>query len=330
MAQEQTVQGAAKKITGLLNPDKGQSEPVKPAEPSEQPQKIKEETSQESQSKSEETPKEVATENTEIKEETQTEVEEPELHRVKVQGQELEVSLDELKAGYSRDSDYRQKTHSLGLEKKDLEAQKSSLRQNYDTRLSELNDMIATADGFIRQQQGSKDLQRLYDEDPTSAAKLDYQLREQQRQIDGMKSKAHEANQKQYNEYLDVQKQLASAKIPEYSDPNKADQFKTNMRSTLRGYGFNDSEIGNLADHRFLMVIRDAMSYKSVKDKRPIAQKKVANAPKVVKAGVAKSGPSSGREGIRNKIGRLKKTGHLREAQSALMDMINLKSQQKR
>ena len=330
MAQEQTVQGAAKKITGLLNPKEGQSEPEKQAEPSEQPQEIKEETSQESQSKSEETPKEVATENTEIKEETQTEVEEPELHRVKVQGQELEVSLDELKAGYSRDSDYRQKTHSLGLEKKDLEAEKSSLRQNYDTRLSELNDMITTAESFNRQQQGSKDLQKLYDEDPTSAAKLDYQLREQQRQIDGMKSKAHEANQKQYNEYLDVQKQLASAKIPEYSDPNKADQFKTNMRSTLRGYGFNDSEIGNLADHRFLMVIRDAMSYKSVKDKRPIAQKKVANAPKVVKAGVAKSGPSSGREGIRNKIGRLKKTGHLREAQSALMDMINLKSQQKR
>ena len=330
MAQEQTVQGAAKKITGLLNPKEGQSEPAKQAEPSGQPQEIKEETSQESQSKSEETPKEVATENTEIKEETQTEVEEPELHRVKVQGQELEVSLDELKAGYSRDSDYRQKTHSLGLEKKDLESEKSSLRQNYDTRLSELNDMISTAEGFNRQQQGSKDLQKLYDEDPTSAAKLDYQLREQQRQIDGMKSKAHEANQKQYNEYLDVQKQLASAKIPEYSDPNKADQFKTNMRSTLRGYGFNDGEIGNLADHRFLMVIRDAMSYKSFKDKKPIAQKKVANAPKVVKAGVAKSGSSSGREGIRNKIGRLKKTGHLREAQSALMDMINLKSQQKR
>ena len=330
MAQEQTVQGAAKKITGLLNPDKGQSEPAKPAEPSEQPQEIKEETSQESQSKSEETPKEVATENTEIKEETQTEVEEPELHRVKVQGQELEVSLDELKAGYSRDSDYRQKTHSLGLEKKDLEAEKSSLRQNYDTRLSELNDMIATADGFIRQQQGSKDLQRLYDEDPTSAAKLDYQLREQQRQIDGMKSKANDAYQRQYGEYLDAQRQLAAAKIPEYSDPDKADQFRTNMRTSLRSYGFNDGEIGSLADHRFLMVIRDAMSYKSVKDKRPIAQKKVANAPKVVKAGVAKSGTGSGREQIRNKISKLKKTGHLKDAQNALLDMINLKSQQKR
>jgi len=295
MAQEQTVHGAAEKISGLLNPEVGQSEPEKKAEPSEQPPKIKEESSEKSQPKSEGTPKEEATENTDIEEETQTATEEPELHRVKVQGQELEVSLDELKAGYSRDSDYRQKTHSLGLEKKDLEAEKGSLRQTYDTRLSELNDMISTADGFIRQQQGSKDLQRLYDEDPTSAAKLDYQLREQQRQIDGMKSKANEAYQKQYNEYLETQRQLAAAKIPEYSDPDKADQFRTNMRTSLRSYGFNDGEIGNLADHRFLMVIRDAMSYKSVKDKRPIAQKKVANAPKVVKSGVAKSGTGSGR-----------------------------------
>ena len=72
------------------------------------------------------------------------------------------------------------------------------------------------------------------------------------------------------------------------------------------------------------------MSYKSQVDKKPIAQKKVANAPKVVKAGVARSNVSSGRESIRNKIGTLKKTGHLKDAQSAIMDMINLKSQQRK
>ena len=331
MAEEQTVKGAAEKISGLLNPKEGQSEPEnKKAAPSEQPEKIEQETSKESQSKSEETPKEAATEKPEIEEETQTATEEPELHRVKVSGQELEVTLDELKAGYSRDSDYRQKTHTLGLEKKDLEAQKTSLRHNYDTRLGELNDLISTADGFIRQQQGSKDLQKLWEEDPTSAARLDYQLREQNRQIDDMKSKAKDAYTKQYNEYLDTQRQLAAAKIPEYSDPNKADQFRTDMRSSLRSYGFNDSEIGNLADHRFLMVIKDAMGYKSVKDKKPIVQKKVANAPKVIKSGVAKSNLGSGREVIKNKINKLSKTGHIKDAQSAILEMINLKSQTKR
>ena len=35
------------------------------------------------------------------------------------------------------------------------------------------------------------------------------------------------------------------------------------MRDTLSDYGFNDQEIGSLADHSFLMVVKDAMRYKS-------------------------------------------------------------------
>ena len=328
MSEAQNIDGAAEKISGLLNP-KDQQETETKAEPTE-PESTEKQETPESQAKSEAAPVEQESENTEVTEETQTELEEPSLHRLKVNGQEIEVSLDELKAGYSRDSDYRQKTHSLGMEKRDLESQKNSLRQSYDAKLQELNDLLATADATVRQQQGSADLQKLYEEDPTQAAKLDYQLRQQNRAIEDMKSKAREAQIKQYNEFLETQKELAATKIPEYSDPNKADQFKINMRNSLRGYGFNDEEIGTMADHRFLMVAKDAMSYQTLKDKRPIVQKKVANAPKVVKSGVAKSSTSSGREQIRNKIGKLRKTGNINDASSAILDIINLKSQQRK
>ncbi len=324
---EENIQGAAEKISGLLNPKQDNQVPETKAEPSESTPEKQE--VQESQSESNETP-EQESENTETKEETPTELETPELHRVKVSGQELEVSLDELKAGYSRDSDYRQKTHTLGMEKRDLETQKNSLRQTYDNRLSELNDLISTADQFVQQKQGGQDLAKLYQEDPTEAARLDFQLRQEKQHIDSLKDKARIAQTKQYETYLETQKELAATKIPEFSDPNKADSFKLNMRNTLRDYGFNDQEIGSLADHRFLMVAKDAMSFKSQKDKRPIVSKKVANAPKVLKAGVARSNVSSGREEVRNKIKTLRKTGHIRDAQSAIADMINLKSQQRK
>ena len=296
MSEQSNIDGAAEKISGILNP-KDQQETETKAEPSE-PVSTETQETPESQAESEAAPVEQETENTEVTEETQTESQEPNLHRLKVNGQEIEVSLDELKAGYSRDSDYRQKTHSLGMEKRDLEVQKSSLRQSYDAKLTELNDLLATADATVRQRQGSADLQKLYEEDPSQAAKLDYQLRQQQMQLDSVKAKAREAQAKQYSDFLETQKELAATKIPEYSDPNKADQFKMNMRNSLRGYGFSDEEIGSLADHRFLMIAKDAMSYKSLKDKRPIVQKKVANAPKVVKPGVAKSSTSSGREPV--------------------------------
>ena len=324
---EENIQGAAEKISGLLNPKEDNQVPETNTEPSESTPEKQE--VQESQSESNETP-EQESENTETTEETPTELETPELHRVKVSGQELEVSLDELKAGYSRDSDYRQKTHTLGMEKRDLETQKNSLRQTYDNRLSELNDLISTADQFVQQKQGGQDLAKLYQEDPTEAARLDFQLRQEKQHIDSLKDKARIAQTKQYESYLDAQKELAATKIPEFSDPNKADSFKLNMRNSLRNYGFNDQEIGSLADHRFLMVAKDAMSFKSQKDKRPIVSKKVANAPKVLKAGVARSNVSSGREEVRNKIKTLRKTGHIRDAQSAIADMINLKSQQRK
>ena len=328
MSEAQNIDGAAEKISGLLNP-KDQQETETKAESTE-PESTEKQETPESQAESEAAPAEQESENTEVTEETQTESQEPNLHRLKVNGQEIEVSLDELKAGYSRDSDYRQKTHSLGMEKRDLEVQKNSLRQSYDAKLQELNDLLATADATVRQQQGSADLQKLYEEDPTQAAKLDYQLRQQNRAIEDMKSKAREAQIKQYNDFLETQKELAATKIPEYSDPNKADQFKINMRNSLRGYGFNDEEIGTMADHRFLMVAKDAMSYQTLKDKRPIVQKKVANAPKVVKPGVAKSTTSSGREQIRSKIGKVRKTGNINDASSAILDIINLKSQQRK
>ena len=324
---EENIQGAAEKISGLLNPKQDNQVPETNTEPSESTPEKQE--VQESQSESNETP-EQESENTETTEETPTELETPELHRVKVSGQELEVSLDELKAGYSRDSDYRQKTHTLGMEKRDLETQKNSLRQTYDTRLNELNDLISTANQFVEQKQGGQDLAKLYQEDPTEAARLDFQLRQEKQHIESLKSSARQAQTKQYESYLETQKELAATKIPEFSDPNKADSFKLNMRNTLRDYGFNDQEIGSLADHRFLMVAKDAMSFKSQKDKRPIVSKKVANAPKVLKAGVAKSNVSSGREEVRNKIKTLRKTGHIRDAQSAIADMINLKSQQRK
>ena len=329
MAEQSNVQGAAEKIAGILDPKKGQPK-KKPEEPKAEPSEAPEtQEVQNSQAQSEAT-NEQASENTETEETTTELQEEPNLHQVKVQGQEIEVSLDELKAGYSRDSDYRQKTHNLGIEKRELDSQRESLRQTYDTRLSELNELIATADATVRQEQGSEDLQKLWEEDPTAAARLDYQMRQRNRQLDDVRNKAREAQTKQYEDFLNTQRELAAQKIPEYNDPNKADQFKVNMRNSLRSYGFNDQEIGQLADHRFLMVAKDAMSYKSLKDKKPIVQKKVANAPKVVKAGVAKSGISSGREAIRQKIGKLRKSGHLKDAHSAILDMINLKSQQRK
>lgn len=323
MKVDNTVQGAADKISGLLNPQEGQSEPEKtqPA-PQEQAEPVEPAAEEVSQSETEEAKPEAESSETQTETEQteQQEAQEPSLHRVKVQGQELEVSLDELKSGYSRDSDYRQKTHALAQERKILEDQKTSLSQSYDSKLKELTDLIGAAESYIGQS-SEKDLQKMYEEDPTQAAKIDFQQRQQRENFNRLKQQAENVKLQQYNSYLEEQKRLAATKIPEYSDPVKGVTFKTQMKNTLSDYGFNDQEIGSLADHRFLMVVKDAMEYRSLKSK-PVTTKKVATAPKVVKSGTPKM-ENSRRAAVKQKISRMRKSGgKLNDAQSAILEII--------
>jgi len=334
MNTDKSVQGAADKILGILNPEEGQSEPKTKVEPSEQaqPEAVEQEAPVEAAQESNQTEiEEVATEATstenqetnENETELQEQVEEPSLHRVKVNGQELEVSLDELKSGYSRDSDYRQKTHSLSLERKNLEEEKGVLRQTYDTKLRELDELMQSANSFISQ--GSEvDLKAMYEEDPQAAAKLDFQMRQQREHLAELRKRSEVVKQQQYNQFLNEQKQLAEQAIPELSNPQKASDLKVKMRNTLSDYGFNDQEIGSLADHRFLKVLKDAMDYRNLKAAKPIVQKKVVNAPKVVKSGTASS-ESSKRSVIQSKLGRLKKSGKIQDAHSAILEIISKK-----
>ena len=327
MKVDKSVQGAADKLLGLLNPQEGQSEPKKdqPA-PQEQTEPVKTEPVAEEVSKSETEEAKPEAESSETQTETEQteeqEIQKPSLHRVKVQGQELEVSLDELKSGYSRDSDYRQKTHALAEERRMLDDQKTSLSRSYDGKLKELTDLIGAAESYIGQS-SKEDLQKMYEEDPTQAAKIDFQQRQQRASFNNLKQQAEVVKLQQYNQYLDEQKRLAATKIPEYSDPVKGVTFKNQMKNTLSEYGFNDQEIGSLADHRFLMVLKDAMEYKNLKSK-PVTNKKVTTAPKVVKSGTPKM-EDSRRAAVKQKIGRLRRSGKINDAQSAILEIIGKK-----
>ena len=141
---ETDVQKAQKAINGLLEP----KQEVKAEEPKEikqnspepqneesendqpQEQEIKEEeTEAESQDETEEeTSEDVSQDEEQI--DTQEKLEDS-TYKVKVAGQELEVTLDELRNGYSRDADYRQKTEELSYQRKEFQSESEKQRQNY-------------------------------------------------------------------------------------------------------------------------------------------------------------------------------------------------------
>ena len=114
--------------------------------------------------------------------EEQTDVEEeaPQLQTftVKVDGQEVEVTQEELVNGYSRQQDYTRKTQELSQQRKTIEQQQAELEQRDAIYSQLLPKMEAQLKGVLGEE---PDWQRLYEDDPVGYVR-EKQLWDEQKQ----------------------------------------------------------------------------------------------------------------------------------------------------
>lgn len=326
---ETDLQNAAKSIEGLLV---GSQEPKKQEQVSSEPSQ--EELSQDSQPQVQE--KMEAETDTQVEEEVSEEVSQDEnsesqiqeqdsTYKVKVAGQEFDVTLDELRAGYSRDADYRRKTEELSNERKNFQSEAEQQRQDYSQRLNELNQLLAFTQEQFNSEFKDIDLEKLYEEDPTEAAKIEHKMKRKQDKLVESFQKVRDQQSQQLQQMIGEQQRILNEKLPEFSDPTKNRQLKSDMRSYLQSYGFKDQEIGQIYDHRIVMLVNDAMKYRNMQNVKPKLASKIAKPGKVLSSGVKKTKSDENFAKRREKLGRLKKSGSIQDAQSIFLDMITKK-----
>ena len=345
------LQIAAKSITGLLNPQTGKinekkAEVVKPEARNEfeqeapvqkQEQVVSEEPiNQESESDQPEVTEEMQTETeqetsdvseTEVSQEQTDDVQkEPDsTFTVKVAGQELKVTLDELKKGYSRDADYRRKTEELSFEKKQFMSEADQQRQDYSKRLSELNQILAFAQQQLNSEASNVDLNKVYEEDPVEATKVERQLRLKKEKMIEAAQKLQQEQQRQLSSYVQEQQKILAEKMPEFNDAQKASTAKNNLRNFLNSYGFKDAEIGQIYDHRIVMLVNDALKYRNMKNVKPVSAAQASKPGKFLSSGVKKDSGDINFQKRKEKLGRLKKSGNVNDAASIFYDIITNK-----
>ena len=336
---ETDVQKATRTIVGLLDP----KQETKKEQPTEQQQTEEQQNSPEptqEESSTEDQPEEQENMEAESQEEATEEVSQDEeqidtqekqdstaepTYKVKVAGQEYDVTLDELRNGYSRDADYRQKTESLAFEKKQFMSESEKQRQDYSAKLNEANQMLSVAQQQLNSEINSADLEKLYEEDPTEAARIEHRLRKKQEKINSALAKNQSEQKKQFDSYLKDQQSKLVSKMPEFSDPNKASQLKSSMKSTLNAYGFNDTEVAQVYDHRIVMLVNDAMKFRNLQKAKPNIAKKITKPGKVFTSGVKQTKADVTLKARKEKLSRLKKSGSHKDAASIFLDMINSK-----
>ena len=156
---ETDISKATKAITGLLDPKQEaqpeQQEQQNSPEPTEQESSTEDQPEEQEKMEAEsqeEATEEVSQDEEQIEtQEKQDSTAEP-TYKVKVAGQEYDVTLDELRNGYSRDADYRRKTEELSYEKKQFMSESEKQRQDYSAKLNEANQMLSIAQQQLNQE----------------------------------------------------------------------------------------------------------------------------------------------------------------------------------
>ena len=311
---DQAVQALA-----AILPEEGQQDGSETQESPAEEEEVIAASDDESESGADELSDELTDEQSESEEDTQDE-EAPKVFTVKIDGKEVEVTLDELQKGYSRTQDYTRKTQQVAEMRKQTETELQAIRaerEQYAQLLGALSEQVKVA------AEPNIDWDRLYQEDPIEYVRQREVMRENREKAAAIQAEQKRlseiAQQEQVQEFEAIKAKESQAlleAIPTWKDPAKAKAEKAMLIEFGQKMGFSPQELGNIYDHRVVLALRKAALYDQMQAKRQGIKPVTNNGPKPAKPGAA--GRVSQMSDSARAKQRLAKTGRVDDAASAI------------
>ena len=262
--------------------------------------------------------------------EASTESEET-LYDVTVNGNNQKVNLNELMKGYSRESDYTKKTMDLSNQRKEVESLQDNLKKEFEAVKSSRNqyaEQLQVLTQNLQQQEQNIDWDNLYQTDPAEYVKLKAEsdrkketLNLAQQEQMRIQQEQRSEQEKVYNDYIAKERKILAEKLPVYADKDKSAEFTKRLSSFAKESGYTDQEIAMMVDHRAVLLLADAYRYNQLK-KTKLSGNKVNKAPRVVSSNASNIREDSDKkQNVDKRMTRLKKSGHIKDAQSVLKEM---------
>ena len=197
-------------------------------------------------------------------EETEVEeVEEQPVYRVTVDGEEIEVTQDELLNGYSRQQDYTRKTQELANQRKTIEQQAQELAQRDAIYAQLLPKMEAQLQGELVNE---PDWDSLYNDDPIAFVREKQIWDEKKEKLKAAQAEQQRLQQESYaqqQQLIAQQVQEGQQKILEIIPEWKNAEVAQKEKLAIRDYGINvlgylPQEMDAIYDYRALLGLRNA------------------------------------------------------------------------
>lgn len=239
----------------------------------------------------------------EYEEAEQDEVQPEPQYKVKVDGIETEVTLDELQRGYSGQK-YIQKGMAENAEtKKTLEEAQQQMTQERQ-RLTQLVQQLQNGDIPRVPEYPSEELRA---SDPLGYLEKEAEYRRAvdkrqqfEQQLSAQIHQEQQVKQKQEQEFLSQQAMRLAEWMPEFGDPEKRSVFIQEVATKAKKhYNLSDEQIGTVKYAEEVMVLNDAIKWRELQANKGKAQQKAEGARPVVK-------PAAKRAATAGKVSRAK------------------------
>jgi hypothetical protein len=227
--------------------------------------------------------------------EEEEEVEQPDIYTVKVDGEEYEVTQDELLNGYQRQQAYTKRSQELAEQRKAFEAEAQQVAQMRDAYAQQLEQLSEQLQQVNDQEPDWNELAKQYSAEELFVykAQLDKQ-KEQARQVEAEKQaiaqQQAQEQQAQMQQHLAKQREEMLDRIPQWRDEDvRTSEREQVIKYAQQSVGFSPQEVANASDARAIELLYKAWQWDNLQSKKPAAKKKASKAPKMAKAGQPKT-----------------------------------------
>ena len=257
--------------------------------------------------------------------------------RVKVNGEELLVSLADAQKGHQLEADYRRKTTELAEQRKAIETEFVQRQALYQQQAVETAQMMQLAEQAIVADLNTPEMAQLKAQDP---AKWLMREREAQAKLANIQQARQYAaaqwqqqqqtasaeQQRQFAAYLQAEQEALGNKVVERGvdwTPTKRQELSNFL---IERYGFSPSDVSQVYNHRLVLLALDAMQATSkvaeVEKKASAVKEKLKVIPPMQKPGKQKGPLQVKQNRIAQLKGQLRKSGNLRDAAAVIESLM--------
>ena len=210
-------------------------------------------------------------------------------YTVKIDGEEFEVNLEELKKGYQLEKNYTKKSQALAEQTKALEAQKVKLEEERNKYIQVTQAILSEkTDAVAKAKQELGDIDRM--KDPIGFVQKQLEVQDLEAKLKDTGSKAEAAlaehrqrSQEQMQQYLVQQRELLNKELSDLSTEDSRKEFAEALNTFAKGAGFSDEEIAGISSARDIIVLNKARLYdEMVANRAKVKEKKTPPKTKAV------------------------------------------------